>query len=94
MTALADLRRQADDAAERRGHRLYWGRIHPRDRWERRERDARRTQSASCSCGAWVAIDTRPPANGIDVGGPAVAVNHGERLPGEAMPRTAWDRII
>jgi hypothetical protein len=34
------------------------------------------TAYATCSrCGAQVVVDTDPPANGIDIGGAAVAVN-------------------
>jgi hypothetical protein len=34
------------------------------------------TWLAACKhCAMWVQVDTNPPANGIDIGGPAVALN-------------------
>lgn len=40
-----------------------------------RDPGPRYTASSECSlCGAWVQIDTRPAPDGIEIGGPAVAV--------------------
>ncbi len=57
------LRRSAASSAHWRGHRLRWTDLDP----------AR--AHGLCKCGAWVTVDTRPPANGIDIGGTAVVLN-------------------
>lgn len=63
-TDLERLIRQADGAARWRGHSLNW-----------RQVDERRAVG-DCRCGNGVSVDTHPAPNGIDIGGPAVAVNH------------------
>jgi len=53
------LKKEANRAADFRGHRLFW-----------------QGNTGTCEhCGAWAQIDTNPAPNGIDIGGPAVAVN-------------------
>ena len=84
--SLLDLKRQADDAASRRGHRLEWARP-----WHG---EYRSVQSAECAaCGATVSVSTRPMPNEIDVGGSAVAVNcleiQGAWAAGSNLPRFA-----
>ena len=65
MTTLETLRGQADDSCSRRGHRMVW---EPPICGET-------MQEAECSvCKAWVQVDTKPLPNGIDIGGPAVAL--------------------
>ena len=67
--ALDILRREAENAAFYRYHDL--GAWHSGSEWRPYE-----VESAECKrCGAYVQIDVRPPPNGIDVGGTAVAVN-------------------
>lgn len=64
----AQLQRQADDSATWRGHRLGPWQTYP----------STTIAHACCEndgCGAYVSVDTRPPANGIDIGGEAVALN-------------------
>lgn len=71
MTALDSLEAEARQAAVRRGHDLsHWR--------EDREQPARASAQASClkpDCTAWVQVQVAPPPNGIDIGGPAVALN-------------------
>ena len=69
MRGLSTLRREAQAATHWRGHRMRWSAPQYGDG------GLRAVQSAECrSCGAWVQIDTHPPANGIDIGGSAVAL--------------------
>lgn len=80
FSAYERLRREAISAATARGHRL--ARF---DRWsETRGHAACRNASApnpkgtypqDTRCLQWVIIDTHPAPNGIDIGGPAVAVD-------------------
>jgi hypothetical protein len=66
---LGILRSEADGAARWREHVLHW-------EVPTRYNCGRETQTGTCdTCGAWVQVDTRPEPNGIDIGGPAVAVN-------------------
>lgn len=58
---------QAKDSASRRGHVL--------NSFSQATGARGRTSAECASCGAWVQVDTDPPANGVDVGGPAVAVD-------------------
>ena len=63
MTRLERLIREAREAAQFRGHNL--------TRFDRRTHGA----YAECvNCQKWVAVETRPMPNSIDIGGPAVAV--------------------
>jgi hypothetical protein len=75
MAAYSTLRRRAAAAANWRGHSLKWARI--RDSAPHTAMHSGRIiVSAECRhCGASVTIDTAPPANGIDIGGSAVATN-------------------
>lgn len=70
MTRLRRLRTEARAAAEWRGHIL--GRFTPAEPngW------GGVTSRAVCSCGREAYVDTRPPPNGIDVAGEAVALDH------------------
>jgi hypothetical protein len=66
MKKIDRLKREASDAATWRGHKM--GRF----------THFTHTAISECSiCGASVEVDTRPPANGIDIGGPAVAIGCG-----------------
>lgn len=62
-----ELAHQAESAARWRGHRLgNWQNV------------SETSAIAECQdCGRQVAIDTNPPANGIDIGGEVVALNCG-----------------
>lgn len=63
------LKREAREATDWRGH-------HMRP-WELlQSSNSREVWQAVCGvCGKSVQIDTNPPANGIDIGGEAVALN-------------------
>lgn len=62
--AIRALQKIANSAADARGHFLRW------------ERNSPTVATAECmECGRWVLIDVKPPQNGIDIGGPAVAVH-------------------
>jgi hypothetical protein len=65
MRKIESLKRSVRESAEWRGHTL--------GRWKHFRSDA---ASNECVCGAYVHVDCRPPANGIDIGGDAVALNH------------------
>ena len=67
MKRLAALKREGERAAAFRGHRL--------GAWCEGEGSA---VAVCVDCGRQVAVAVSPPANGIDVGGEAVAVNCGE----------------
>lgn len=63
----AALRQRAEQVAARRGHTL--------GPWEESGQGGRLRGAADCTrCGRGVVYDTAPPANGIDLGGRAVAV--------------------
>lgn len=66
MKNLGELRTEGTDAATIRGHAVTWAAPY--------HSEIRSIQNAHCACGAEVQICTNPPANGIDVGGDAVAV--------------------
>lgn len=67
MSSLQYLIREATDAAKRRGHDLVWIRSSSASgTW----------RDAECAeCGMTVRADAHPAPNGIDIGGPAVALN-------------------
>jgi hypothetical protein len=67
MTELRRLMKEAKDAATWRGHTV--------GRWKFGKDWAELTCK---TCGAWVQVQTNPPPNGIDIGGPAVAINCGD----------------
>lgn len=80
------LRRRASKASAARGHRLRWLKpFYSRRMVPSASNLARNAKygdslrvvlTGDCiRCGAWAQVDTRPPANGVEVGGPAVAVN-------------------
>ncbi len=60
---LETLKREASESAAWRGHTL--------GPWQ----DSGKRSYAECECGAGVQVDTKPPANGINIGGSAVAIN-------------------
>ena len=68
MSDLLTLKAQANESAERRGHKLAWsGPYHG---------ESRSVEYAECErCEAFVSVSTRPMPNEIDVGGSAVAIN-------------------
>ncbi len=67
MTKLARLKREARESAEGRGHRM--------SRFRREFGYMGSVATAHClSCGKIVTVVTKPPANGIDIGGEAVAL--------------------
>jgi len=73
MRGIDRLRIEAEHSLRHRGHT----KPNPGD-WQhvidRRGKQPRHLWRYLCpACGLEVAIDTRPPANGIDIGGPAVA---------------------
>ena len=76
MDSLDNLRRGAEAAMRFRGHT-----VPELADWKQLEgglgsRSARKTFEYTCErCGKSVVIDNRPPANGIDVGGSAVALD-------------------
>lgn len=66
--SLSSLQTKAGLAAAWRGHAL--------GLWQAEREHARAL--ASCTnlgCQAWVQVQVAPPPNGIDIGGPAVALN-------------------
>ena len=67
--SLDELRERAEQSANGfRGHRIRWTKAIPGN--------YRYTQQGNCTkCPAWVDLNTNPPANGIDIGGPAVALD-------------------
>lgn len=75
MRAYDRLRQEATLAAVRRGHKLT---RFARSGWRiRATKELPTIGLANCTnpnCRAWVLVDTRPLPNGIDLGGPAVAV--------------------
>ncbi len=65
MTRLEHLILEARSGAQWRGHTM--------SRF-RRSKDKRRAVSDCVNCGKGVAVDTKPMPNGIDIGGPAIAI--------------------
>ena len=69
---LDELRKEALISTKHRGHLMRWFRPYITN--------YRALQLGECDqCGAYVALDTKPLPNGIDIGGKAVAVNCGDR---------------
>lgn len=69
MRTYNSLKREASRACKSRGHNM--GRWLLHDYWK--------TYYCICrTCGMHVAVDINPPANGIDIGGEAVALNCGD----------------
>ena len=66
--SLLNLKREAEEAATRRGHRLEWT-----SPWHGEHRSVQQAECAAC--GAFASVSTRPMPNEIDVGGSAVAVD-------------------
>ncbi|RDJ35688.1 MAG: hypothetical protein DWQ19_12790 [Crenarchaeota archaeon] len=66
---LQELKNQAEERVAYRGHEL--GQWRPGSFWQRQANNECR------HCGKWVQVDTEPSPNGIDIGGPAVALNCG-----------------
>ena len=63
MTKMRRLMKEAKEGAVWMGHTV--------GRWELYSKG---WAELTCkTCGAWVQVQTNPPANGIDIGGPAVA---------------------
>ena len=68
MTKLDKLKKEANEACKFRGHDM--------GEWQ----DSFDTVNGDISyceckvCGKWVQVETKPQANSIDIGGPAVAV--------------------
>jgi hypothetical protein len=84
MTTLKTLKQSARESATYRGHKL--------GRWH--SVTSGRSATADCvHCACGVTVDTRPPPNGIDIGGSAVAI--GCDGPYEAAARAqGWDRNV
>ena len=66
--ALGKLRAEASRGAAWRGHRLEW-----MDSWHKQNRTIQR--GVCLDCGMDVDCNTNPEANGIDIGGQAIALN-------------------
>ena len=74
MRKIERLKKEARETCQWRGHKMgkftnltYGEGWHPGPRY---------TAIADCErCGMWVEVDTRPRANGIEIGGDAVALN-------------------
>ena len=67
---LLKLKREALKSTRARGHKIHWAPPY--------HGELRSLQTGTCTrahCSAWVQTDTRPQPNGIDIGGPAVALN-------------------
>lgn len=74
MRTLNALKREASKSARFRGHRLSWRNVYGRA-------DGPKSQSATCrKCGAGLTVEQSPAPNGIEIGGPAVAVNCGKSV--------------
>jgi hypothetical protein len=68
MAGLLELKRSATESCALRGHAMEWSNPY--------HGESRSVQSAACRfCQMEVHISTRPDANGIDIGGEAVALN-------------------
>jgi hypothetical protein len=68
MKSLARLKAQAVRSATWRGHHLA--------AWDTAiSRDSATTVCTVPGCKAWVQVENHPSPNGIEIGGPAVAVN-------------------
>jgi len=66
MASLNTLKRESIESCEYRGHKM--------GAWT----DGPHSLTSECQCtvcNAWVAVETKPLPNGIDIGGTAVAVN-------------------
>ena len=73
MSHIERLKRSAQESLANRGHT-----VTPED-WQELSRSSHRiVMEYVCACGRGVVIDTYPPANGITVGGAAVALECGE----------------
>ena len=73
MSSLDKKRGEATLQATFRGHTIKWCNPH--------HGEGNSIQDGYCvECGAWVQVCTNPPANSVDIGGPAVAVNCGTKL--------------
>lgn len=66
MKTLEQLKKEATESAEFRGHRITW--------IDTITRRGMRT-NGSCGCGEWVQVLTNPMPNDIAIGGTAVALN-------------------
>jgi len=62
------LRVEASERAIWRGHDLYWYNM-----------DLNRAHGQCRNCEAWVTVNTEPLPNGINIGGPAVAIDCGDQ---------------
>lgn len=70
MTRFERLKREARETATARGHEL--GRFLPMGEGQRK---GHRAAFARCgACGMGVTVETKPPPNGIEIGGEAVAL--------------------
>ena len=68
MASLGSLKRSALKSTRLRHHRMHWN--------APRHGERNSLQDAECTrCGDWVQIQTSPMPNGIDIGGPAVAID-------------------
>lgn len=68
MRALHELKQEAEQAAEWRGHEL--------GKWiDMPALTGKRSIVTCIKCGEWVQVQTHPAPNSIDIGGPLVAVN-------------------
>lgn len=73
MPSIHVLRERAARATAARHHRMQWS---PATNLSSFLGGTRYIQMAECRwCHAHVMLDTKPPANGIDIGGEAVALN-------------------
>jgi hypothetical protein len=64
MTRMRRLMLEAKDSATFRGHKMGKWKIHNKNVAE----------NICLNCGKWVQVDCAPMPNGIDIGGPAVAL--------------------
>ena len=64
MTKMKRLMTEAKQSTTFRGHKMGKWTIHNKNVAE----------SVCLKCGKWVQVDCSPPPNGIDIGGPAVAI--------------------
>jgi hypothetical protein len=68
MRTLSELVIDAEEATTFRGHLINWQKPYHGER--------NSLMTGECiRCQAWVQVDTNPLPNGIDIGGPAVAVH-------------------
>jgi hypothetical protein len=75
-TRFTQLKRQARESAVSRGHMM--------DRFQQQDNRGYADRFIGLSecllCGMYVQVDTRPAANGISIGGPAVALGCGDKV--------------